>query len=73
MSLEGNSKDKTAFLPPDIPSSLTDESSYNYITVKRLHPTFGAEISGIDFTIPLTDEVFSDILAALNKVRLWNF
>ncbi|RDL38139.1 Uncharacterized protein BP5553_05572 [Venustampulla echinocandica] len=42
-------------------------STFNHITVKELHPTFGAEISGVDFSAPLTEEVFAEILAAITK------
>lgn len=41
----------------------------NYITIKELHPTFGAEVSGIDFSAPVPDEDFQDTLAAVTKVR----
>jgi hypothetical protein len=37
--------------------------------VKELHPTFGAEIEGVNFPNP-SDEQFQEILAAMAKVRL---
>lgn len=46
------------------------DTTFNHITVKKLHPTFGAEISGVDFSAPLPDDVFFDILAAITKVCL---
>lgn len=36
--------------------------------VKELHPTFGAEIEGVNFPNP-SDEQFQEILAAMAKVR----
>lgn len=41
--------------------------SFKTITIKPLHPTFVAEIQGVDFT-NLSDETFSEIVAALAKV-----
>lgn len=43
-------------------------SQFKHIIVKPLHPTFGAEISGIDFSQPVPDEVFTEVLAAVTKV-----
>lgn len=47
---------------------LIQETPFKTITVKELHPTFGAEIEGVDFD-NLTDEQFSEVKAALTKVR----
>lgn len=41
---------------------------YKHIQVKELHPTFGAEVFGVDFSQPVPDDVFADILAAIAKV-----
>ncbi|KAJ6116047.1 alpha-ketoglutarate-dependent 2-4-dichlorophenoxyacetate dioxygenase [Penicillium sp. IBT 18751x] len=41
--------------------------TFNRITVTELHPTFGAEISGVDFSRPVADEQFQEILAAISK------
>lgn len=49
----------------------TKGSSYKHITVKSLHPTFGAEIGGVDFSKPVADEIFDEIRAAARKVG-WN-
>ncbi|KAJ9323545.1 hypothetical protein DTO027B5_4486 [Paecilomyces variotii] len=46
---------------------LTTEPSFKHITIKELHPTFGAEISGIDFSKPVDDDVFQEVLAAITK------
>lgn len=43
--------------------------SFQTISVQPLHSTFGAEISGVNFPEP-SDEQFSEILAALAKVRV---
>lgn len=33
-----------------------------------LHPTFAAEVKGVDFSGPLPDHVFAEIEAAMAKV-----
>lgn len=44
---------------------------FKHITVKEIHPTFAAEVGGIDFSSPIADDVFAEILAAMTKVRLF--
>ena len=44
------------------------DPAFKLISVKKLHPTFAAEISGVNFSKPLSDEVFNDIHGALAKV-----
>ena len=34
------------------------------LQIKELHPTFGAEVEGVDFSKPIPDDVFKEILAA---------
>jgi alpha-ketoglutarate-dependent 2,4-dichlorophenoxyacetate dioxygenase len=46
----------------------TNGIAFSHISVKPLHPTFGAEISGVDFSSPLKDEVFKEIYQAVTKV-----
>jgi alpha-ketoglutarate-dependent 2,4-dichlorophenoxyacetate dioxygenase len=41
---------------------------FKNFNVHKLHPTFGAQISGVDFCSPISDEVFNEILAAITKV-----
>lgn len=41
---------------------------YQYIQVSELAPTFGAEVSGIDFSKPVPPEVFQEISDASAKV-----
>lgn len=43
-------------------------STFEYITVTELHPTFGAEISGVDFSRPIEGKVFPEILSAMSRV-----
>ncbi|KAI1099230.1 taurine catabolism dioxygenase [Jackrogersella minutella] len=45
---------------------LIQESPFQTITVKELHPTFGAEVGGVNFQ-NLSDEQFREILAAMAK------
>ena len=41
---------------------------FNLIQVKELHPTFGAEVSGVDFSRPIPENVFQELWKAVNKV-----
>lgn len=50
-----------------MPGVLTTEPTFNHIKIKELHPTFGAEISGVDFSKPLSEKVFQEIYAAVTK------
>ena len=49
---------------------LVNQSSTEFkdIKIKKLHSTFGAEISGVDFSSPVSDEIFNEILAAVANV-----
>jgi Probable taurine catabolism dioxygenase len=47
---------------------LSYSPTFNKITVTELHPTFGAEISGVDFSRPVEDDAFQEIKAAIDKV-----
>lgn len=49
---------------PDI----SQPSTFNHIAITELHPTFGAEISGVDFARPVEAEIFQEILTAMSKV-----
>lgn len=44
---------------------------YNFrtLSIKALHPTFGAEVSGVDFSQNIPDDVFEEILRAMAKVH----
>lgn len=39
------------------------------LQITRLHPTFAAEVEGVDFSKPVPDDVFAEIQAALTKVN----
>lgn len=43
------------------------------LTIEPLHPTFTAEIRGVDFSKPLTEDVFQEIQAAITKVCINDF
>jgi alpha-ketoglutarate-dependent 2,4-dichlorophenoxyacetate dioxygenase len=47
---------------------LLSKPQFQHITVQELHRTFGAEISGVNFQKPISNEVFVEILAAISKV-----
>jgi len=47
---------------------LIQETPFKTFAVRELHPTFGAEIEGVDFA-NLTDEGLREIIAAMAKVR----
>jgi hypothetical protein len=44
------------------------DSEFDHIQVKQLAPTFGAEVTGIDFSKPVPPEVFAEIHRAITKV-----
>ena len=48
-------------------ASLIQETPFKTFTVRELHPTFGAEIQGVDWE-HLTDEGLQEIVAAMAKV-----
>jgi alpha-ketoglutarate-dependent 2,4-dichlorophenoxyacetate dioxygenase len=50
--------------------TVTNGTAFSHISVNPLHPTFGAEIGGVDFSSPLSDAVFNDIYEAVTKVGL---
>ena len=45
-------------------------AAFKTIHVKELHPTFGAEVEGVDFPNP-SEEQFRELLAAMAKVRFF--
>jgi alpha-ketoglutarate-dependent 2,4-dichlorophenoxyacetate dioxygenase len=45
-----------------------ENSDFKIIKIEKLHETFGAQISGVDFSSPISDEIFHEILAAITKV-----
>jgi len=47
---------------------LLQETDFKHISVKKLHPTFAAEIEGVDFTKPVPPDVFEEIRNAAAKV-----
>jgi len=48
-------------------------NEFHLIEVKELHPTFGAEITGVDFSEPVSDEVFTEIFKAITKYGVCGF
>lgn len=48
--------------------SATETPEFQHIQIKKLHPTFGAEVLGVNFSREIPDEVFGEILRAMNKV-----
>lgn len=46
------------------------DKQLNQVKVIELHPKYGAEISGLDFSKPIVDDVFEQILAASAKVTI---
>ena len=49
---------------------LTPDTKFKTLKIKKLHPTFAAEIEGVDFSRPIPDDVFKEVLAASAKVTL---
>jgi hypothetical protein len=52
-----------------MPGILTQDTPFKTITVKPLHPTFAAEVIGVDWPDP-SDEQFQEIKAAMAKVSI---
>ena len=52
-----------------MPGILTQDTPFKTITVKPLHPTFAAEVIGVDWPDP-SDEQFKEIKAAMAKVSI---
>jgi alpha-ketoglutarate-dependent 2,4-dichlorophenoxyacetate dioxygenase len=46
----------------------TDDFNFNIIQIQKAHKSFGAQISGVDFSSPISDETFNEIHAAVTKV-----
>lgn len=44
------------------------DTEYQHIKVTQLAPTFGAEVTGVDFTKPVEQDVFDEILRAIIHV-----
>lgn len=51
-----------------MPGIIQKEPSPGGLTIKELHPTFGAEIEGVDFE-NLSEAQFAEIKSAMAKVR----
>jgi hypothetical protein len=51
---------------PGLVEKAAAADTFKTINVKELHPTFGAEIEGVDFPHP-SDEQFEEILKAMAK------
>ena len=50
-----------------------DDSDFKHIQVKGLHPTFGAEVHGVDFSKPVPEDVFSEIYKTITKVSIIHY
>ena len=46
------------------------KQDYSTIIVTELHPTFAAQVEGVDFSRPISDEVFAEIQQAITQVRV---
>lgn len=44
------------------------DAEFQFIKAEKLHPTFGAQISGVDFSRPVDEEVLAEIKAAAARV-----
>ena len=51
--------------------STISQPNIKHISVKKLHPTFGAEVSEVDFSNPVPDDVFHEILAVMIKASFY--
>lgn len=55
-----------------MPGIIQTSPSFKTISIKELHPTFGAEVEGVDWQ-NMTDEQFDEIVEAMAKVRVLNY
>lgn len=46
---------------------ITPTTPFKTISIKKLHPTFAAEVTNVDFQNGITDEQMDEILAAITK------
>ena len=44
------------------------DTEYHHIELKKLGPTFAAEVTGVDFSAPVEKEVFDEIYRAITNV-----
>lgn len=51
-----------------MPGVISQDSRFKTITIKELHPSYGAEIIGADFT-NMSEEQLAEIKAAMAKVN----
>jgi hypothetical protein len=49
-------------------TNITITMAIQQLSVKELHPTFAAELSGVDFTKPISPEQYTEIRRAVDKV-----
>jgi hypothetical protein len=47
-----------------------DDNDFKHIQARGLHPTFGAEVHGVDFSKPVPEDIFSEIYKAITKVSI---
>ena len=52
-------------------SNMAPAQGYKFkiLSIKELHPTFGAEVSGLDFSQNIPDDAFEEVLKAMAKVN----
>lgn len=55
----------SSFQPEKMPHK---EDSNGSISITELHPTFAAEVRGVDFSQDISPEVFKEIHGAITKV-----
>jgi alpha-ketoglutarate-dependent 2,4-dichlorophenoxyacetate dioxygenase len=44
------------------------EIRFKHLKIKELHPTFAAEVTEVDFSKPISPDVFHEIKSAMSKV-----
>lgn len=42
---------------------------FKIVRVRKIHPSFGAQVEGVGFCRPISTELFAEILTAIAKVR----
>jgi len=49
------------------------QPEFKTLQIAKLHPTFGAEVSGVDFSQPIPDDVLQEIVGAMAKYGVCAF
>lgn len=64
---------KDSMIPKEEEEKKTKKQDSTTLEIIKLHPTFAAEVRGLDFSQEISEEVFQEVLGIFAKVRLFSF